>query len=859
MNDERWRRIEELYHGAIEQPPHERASWLSETCGDDDELRREVQTLLRFDGDDSGFLERSALTVEAAAVARDRRAGIIGRLVGGYEVLSFLGAGGMADVYRARDVRLGREVALKVFEHAGAGVPVAGYETEARAASALNHPNIVTIYGIGEADDVTYIAMELAAGHTLRERLSRGALPVPETIGIAAQLAEAIAAAHARGIVHRDLKPENVMVSPEGRVKVLDFGIATLQHELLVSSDPAADRAHPSAAAGTARYMSPEQARGEATGPSSDQFSFGLICREMLTGQALFLRPTRRETLEAIASGDPVPALSAREVPALAEVLARCLAKDPARRYPDSNDLAAIMRRISNDIHSTDRPARPTRRQVLVLGALAALATVASVTAWRRWPRDHSRRRLAVLPFGNPNGDASMEHLCDGITETLIRQLARLPSVTVIARATAFTFKGSRDDPMTIGRRLSVDAALTGSVTRRAGRLRIAAELADCASGVRLWGTDYDVAAADVLAVQNQIADAIVREGLRLEMTDTERRRIAALPTDDPEAYELFLRAVHHFRVGTELDYLAARELLMRAVERDSQFGLALVTVASTYSAMALDGYTAPDEAWPEAARYVALALEADPDLPDAHAEAAAYAFFYRWDWQEAERQWAHASRLRTEVQSDLLAAYSFQKWASGQLQAALELARAARDVDPLSAQASVREADVLAALGRLDEAVAAYERITRDLPEDPRAYFGLAEARRRQGLFDQALSARRQAHAVAGDESFEELFERARGAAGYRDIQQATARRELDVLAMRAEGGGYVSPLDRARAFAQLGDPSRAFENLTAAIDERAPGVALLRVDPAWTDLRGDPRFAAALARVGLPSSVTW
>jgi serine/threonine-protein kinase len=856
MTDDRWRRIEELYHGALEQAAHDRASWLSARCGEDDALRREVETLLRFD--DSAFLEQSALTVEAAAVARDRQAGIIGRRIGGYDVLSFLGAGGMADVYRARDVRLGREVALKVFEHAGAGVPVAGYETEARAASALNHPNIVTIYGIGEADDVTYIAMELVAGQTLRERLSQGALPIAETIDIAVQLADAMAAAHARGIVHRDLKPENVMVS-EGRVKVLDFGIAALQHDLRLSSEPA-DRTQSGAVAGTAGYMSPEQARGEAAGPTSDQFSFGLICREMLTGQPLFLRPTRRESLEAIAADDPVPAPVSRDVPAaLAEVLTRCLSKDPARRYADSNDLSAIMRRIANDIHRTDRSARPTRRQVLVLGGLAALVTAASTTAWRAWPRDPSRRWLAVLPFGNPNGDASMEHLCDGITETLIRQLARLPSVTVIARATAFTFKGSRDDPMSIGRRLNVDATLIGSVTRRASRLRIAAELADSASGARLWGADYHVAAADVLAVQNQIADAIVREGLRLDTTDAERRRIAVLPTDDPEAYELFLRAVHHLRVTTELDYLAARELLVRAVERDPRFGLALVTLASTYSAMALDGYTAPDDAWPEAARYVELALEADPDLPDAHAEAATYAFFYQWDWQGAERRWAHALRLRSEVQSELLTAHSFQRWASGQPQAALEIARAAREVDPLSAQASVKEADLLAALGRLDEAVAAYERITRDLPEDPRAYFGLAEARRRQGLFDQALSARRVAHAVAGDESFAELFESARGASGYRDIQHATARRELEALAMRAQAGGYVSPLDRARAFAQLGDPSRAFENLTVAIDERSPGVALLRVDPAWNDLRSDARFAAALARVGLPSSAAW
>jgi len=468
--------------------------------------------------------------------------------------------------------------------------------------------------------------------------------------------------------------------------------------------------------------------------------------------------------------------------------------------------------------------------------------------------RDTTHRRLAVLPFANPNGDPSTAYLCDGITEMLIRQLATVPEVTVIARATAFTFKGSRDDPRAIGTRLGVDATLTGSVVRRAGRLRITAELVSSPSGDRLWGDDYDRPAADVLAVQNEIADAILHDGLRVDLSEAQRRRVAATPTRDPDAYEMFIRAVHHIRLTTEPDYLAARELLERVVERDSRFGLALAMLASTYSAMALDGYVAPDRGFPQAEQYVARALAAMPDLPDAHAEAAATAFFYRWDWREAERHWANALKLRSEVQSEWLTAYAFQKWAAGQPQSALEFARAAREVDPLSSQAAMKEADLLAAVGRVDDALVAYERIIRDMPEDPRAYFGLAEARRKQGKFEQAITARRQAHVLSGDESLDDLFESAHGADGYRNIVHAAARAEIEGLAIREAVGGYVSPLDRARAFAQLGDATQAFEQLTLAIDTRAPGVMLLKVDPVWDELRRDARFIAAAARVGLP-----
>jgi tetratricopeptide (TPR) repeat protein len=385
----------------------------------------------------------------------------------------------------------------------------------------------------------------------------------------------------------------------------------------------------------------------------------------------------------------------------------------------------------------------------------------------------------------------------------------------------------------------------------------ISAELTDSAKGTLLWGGHFDRRAGDVLAVQDAIAEAILVEGIGMALTSAQRQRLALAFSGDPTAYELFLLAVHHLRLGSEDDYLTARRLLQRAVERDPRFALAHVTLASSYSVMAIDGYVAPAEAWPESERHVARAIAIDADLADAHAEAAASAFFYRWNWDEAEREWGLALRMRNELQSELLSAYALQKWASGQPRAALELAQAARQVDPLSPQASIREADLLAAVGRVEEAIAAYERVVRELPGDPRAHAGLAEAWRRQGRFDQAIRHLRVAHGGGGP-SFDALFERARGAAGYDEIVREAAREELRQLEERRRAGSYVSALDLARAFARLGDAVRAFDQLGAALDERAAGLALLAVDPAWNQLRGDPRFAAAVARVGIPRLVT-
>ena len=799
-----------------------------------------------------------------------------GTRLGTYEVLGLLGAGGMGEVYRARDVRLGRTVALKVVVSSKSDDPASlkRLEEEARSASVLNHPNIVTIYGVGEEGPVTFIAMELVLGRTLRDILASDVLTVPVALGLAVQLADALAAAHAAGIVHRDLKPENVMVTAEGTLKVLDFGLARRQRGVnaaLVGGDEMATQAALTMAGailGTVGYMSPEQAAGRVAGPASDQFSFGLIVYEMLAGRRAFQRGTAVETLSAIICDHPVPfrSLNASVAGALPQIIERCLAKDPAERFTDTRQLATQLRevrgsfdsiapRTAASLASLPPAASLTRRRAIWLGAAAATVAAVGSAGWKRRPSPPGARSLAVLPFANAASDADAEYLCDGITESLIRRISHLPELRVMARSTVFNFKGRAIDPRSVGRQLNVDAILTGTVTRRAGRVIISAELVDVATGAQLWGNLFDRPATDLLPVQDEIATAIIDQGIRLRPSAEERRQLARRPTDNAEAYELYLRAHHAMQADSEDGYVQGRALLRQAVAKDPTFALAFAALSSTYTVMAVDGYERPTAAWPEANVHARQALELDPTLVDAAALAAASAFFFGWDWQGADQKWeAILQSDRHLIEPGLLRPYALQCWALGRAGDALRVARRIREIDPVSLAFRVNEADYLIKAGQLDEAVATYERVIHDEPADPRAYFGLSEARRAQGRFDDALEERRRGNAAAGDDSLDEVFAHAHGKTGFVEMEKQAARLELAAFASRAKSGAYVSPLDLARSHAQLGDSPAAFSYFAAAFADRAPALIFLNVDRAWDAVRGDPRFAEATRRVGLP-----
>jgi eukaryotic-like serine/threonine-protein kinase len=698
MSEQHWLLVESIVLDAAERDVAERRTFLDAACAGNDALRQDVESLLEFERDAEQFLQRSAMESAAQLATVDVTLDPAGLQIAGYKISEFLGAGGMGEVFRARDVRLERDVAIKIIRRdAEDQTTSARFEEEARAASRLNHPNIVTVHAIGSQDDVSYIVMELVSGQTLREVLALGPRPLPSTLEIATQLAAGLAAAHDRGVVHRDLKPENVMVTAGGLVKILDFGIAR-RHVASGAPTPQGSapdsvrRVPATTAAGTAGYMSPEQAARGPVDHRSDQYSFGAIVYEMLARRPL----SDRESDPRMA-----PARTRLEL-ALRSIVDRCLSPTPGERYASTGDLAAAVREL-RDGSNTSRP-RVTRRQVL-LGAAIGAAAVATVL-WRLPFNGVHFRRLAVLPFANGSNDENTEVLADGITEVLIRQLSHVPNLAVIARSTVFHLKGTHD-AREVGRRLAVDGVLTGSVLIRGERARVDVALVDAKTGARIWGDVLDRPGSDVLAIQNVIAAMIITRGLGIEASDAMLRELNGGLASDREAYRLFLLAVHHFRRDTEADYLTARRLLEDAVMRDRSFALAHLTLASTYSVMAIDGFELPLTAWPQSSVHVDRALEQDPDLPDAHAERATMAFFFGWDWRKAQDEWdiALQSRRANELQGELLTSYVLQQWALGRDEQALALARAARVIDPLSPMLAVREADVLAAMGKLSDA----------------------------------------------------------------------------------------------------------------------------------------------------------
>jgi serine/threonine-protein kinase len=775
-----------------------------------------------------------------------------GTTLGPYRILASLGAGGMGEVYRARDSRLDRDVAIKVLPaHLTANPEArARFEREAKAIAALSHPGILEIYDVGKQGDVYYSVTELLEGETLRSRLERGSLAWREAASIALSVIDGVAAAHARGIVHRDLKPENIFLTGDGRTKVLDFGLArrmVSEGEAGESEVTAEYATRPGTILGTLGYMSPEQLRGLPTDARTDVFALGAILYEMVGGRRPFHRATLPEIAAAILKEDPPPllALGVAVPRALEDTIAGCLRKDPAQRIPTLGEIAPVLRGLL---------AGPSRRLPLAAGVAALallLAGLAGALFWRGLSRGERRPQLtslAVLPMENLSRDPEQEFFVDGMTEALIADLAKAGSLRVTSRTSIMQYKAVRKPLPQIARELRVDAVVEGSVARAADRVRITAQLVDARNDTHLWAETYDRDRRDVLALQAEVARAIATE-IRGQLAPLAAARLASPKRVDPRAYESYLRGRHAFWRITQDSLVQSRDHLLDATAAEPGYALAWAGLAETYVTLGVFGFQPPQEAYARAREAAGRALALDPELSDAVNALAMITRDYDWNWTEADRLFRRAIELNDQ-NAFAHHMYAIQHAWLGRFDEALAGMERSRALDPLNLALNSDLGYVHHLSGRYPEAIAQY-RSTLEL--DPSYVVALREistSYELSGRLADAIASLEKALALSPENSTRAWLAREHALAGRR----GEARRLLDEL-LRGAPAAYVSAYDVALVHHALGDVDQAFRWLDKAFEARdTNGLPALKVDPRLASLRADPRFVDLLRRMRIP-----
>jgi eukaryotic-like serine/threonine-protein kinase len=894
MTPERWQQVKELFNAACKREGAERTAFLAAVCADDEDLRREVETLLLAHEETGQFMQRPLAAADQPEVAPTAEL-LVGQTVGPYRIERRVGAGGMGVVYLARDTRLGRAVALKLLQarFTQDSARVRRFQQEARAASALNHPGLLTIHEIGQVDDAHFIVAEFVDGQTLRAQSNAGGMQLGAALGLLIQVADALAAAHEAGIVHRDIKPENIMLRHDGIAKVLDFGLAKLTEQAAPVADFARITTQPGLVMGTISYMSPEQARGLEVDARSDIFSLGVVIYELLTGHLPFAGETTSDVLVALLHGEPrpleryVPGLP----PALQEIVNRALAKSVAQRYQSARALARDLRQLKEELEfaaklkghsasqdplltmtvgaatasdaettfSTQVPVAPTTRRfpmavsflrwrgkTMVLAA--ALVLIVAGAIWgRQWfaSRGGAINSIAVLPFANVGNDSQMEYLPDGITESLIASLSQLPGLSVKARATVFTYKGREVAPRQVGQELKVRAVVLGRVMRQGERLVVYTELVDTSDDSQLWGDTYQRSLSDLVTVEREITREI-SAALRRRLSGATQEQIARRQTANSEAYQLYLRGRYLYKTGRRAEQEKALEYFNQAITLDPNYALAYTGIADVYSTFSAQ-YLPPSEAIPKARQAVLKALELDETLPEVHLALALIKLFGDWDWAGTER----ALKRALELNPNLAEAHGFYAGllsVQGRFAEALHAAQRAEELDPFALGPSSEMGSVLYRSRQYDRALAHYRKMLELDPNNAgiHFYFGLIFSD--QGRHQEAISELRQAVALSPHLTYRAWLACVYARAG----QQGEALKILRELEARATRE-HVSPVYLARIYTSLGDKDRAFAWLRKAYAERNDHLLALGVEPVYDPLRGDPRFTELLRDIGL------
>ena len=794
-----------------------------------------------------------------------------GTSIGEFEVLSPLGAGGMGEVYRARDPRLEREVALKVLpaETVADDTSRARLLREARMASKLNHPNICTIYEVGETEQQTFIAMELVSGEALSDRLSGGRMGVEDVLRLGHQMADALAHAHDNGVVHRDFKSGNVVITPEGRAKVLDFGLAARvsDTELTEATTYSVDSLELSGKiVGTLAYMAPEQLRGEAADARSDIWALGIVLYEMASGVRPFQGKTGFELSSAILSAtpEPLPPGSGGQLPSqLQMVVDRCLEKEPERRYQSAGEVRAALETAQSAPTGISRsvvlPPMPGHRWLLAAAGLAVgLAVLAAldVGGVRRLltgsgASDLRAVRMAVLPFANLSGDPEQEYLADGFTQEMITQLGKLhpEGLSVIARSSVMRYKNGETPIDQIGRDLNVEYVLEGGAQREAGRVRIAVNLINVEDQMQLWADSYERELSGILSVQSEVAREVAG-ALALELLPDEQARLASVRTVDPEAYEAYLQGSYHWKKLTPESLDTAQRYLELALEKDANyapayFGISLVWLARATATAAV---ALPHEAAPKARAAANRSLELDSTLAEPHFALAGIAGWYEWDWDTAEREFRLALDLNPNF-ADGHVFYGLFLTAMGRLKEARAHIQNGLDLDPHNFMYRTYLGIAFERSRRFDEAIVHYQKALAMEPTFRDALGALRNSYHQKGMYEESLEVAKRLYVARGEHDVAEALERGRSHGGY----QEAMRQAAEALMARSNPGNAMRV---AALFTYAGDTERALDWLETAYRERLQNMIYLGVYPKWDPLRSDPRFQDLLRRMNLPLS---
>jgi serine/threonine protein kinase/Flp pilus assembly protein TadD len=771
---------------------------------------------------------------------------MIGQTISHYKILEKLGEGGMGVVYKAEDTKLKRTVALKFLPRGLTSDPdaKARFVREAQAASALDHPNVCTVYEVDETNDGTcFIAMAYYQGQSLQQKIKQSPLKIDEAIGLAIQVASGLKKAHESGIVHRDIKPANILVTTEGIPKIVDFGLAKLRGRTKLSRE--------SASVGTVEYMSPEQALGEVIDNRTDIWALGCVIYEMLTGRVPFQGDYEQAIVYSILNTQPEPVTGLRSgIPMeLERIVTKAMEKRKGDRYQHVEDMIVDLRRLQNMVPaSVPSPPRSSKIPWLVAAAAVALAAVA---AYLLYPKSNptfvTGKSVAVLPFTNMSDSKEEEYFSDGITDDIIAQLSKITDLKVISRTSVMQYKGIRKNVRDIGRELDVATILEGSVRRSGNQLRIVAQLIDANNEGHLWADTYDEAMTQVCAIQSDVAQRIAA-ALQAKLSPTEKGRIERAQTNNTEAYQLYLKGRFYWNKRRVDDLKTAIEYFGQATERDSTYALAYAGLASAYVLLPNYGISQAEKSYMKAWNAAMKALEIDSALAEAHTVLGEIAQDQYYDWAAAEKHFRKAIALDPGYPT-AHQWYSTTLGHLGRLDEALSEARKAQELDPLSLIINTNVGEVYYVMRQFERAV---EQFRNALALDPNfswAHLELAFVYELQRRFDEAVAELETTKRTAGKNPV---------ILGYLGCGYAMAGRKKDALnvldeLLRLVRQGNAVSLGVAATYHGLGDKEKTFEWLEKAYEARETELLYLGTDPQWDDLRTEPRCIALSKKMGL------